>query len=350
MPEDQRRVFQQMADQDKYRYKQEKDQYDNMLRATLNSDELEAVNGGAAMPPMQAQRPGGVEAMQRFENGMPRADAKLPQFPKTTANPMHQMPPKLSSPLCPPLSLNELTHREFNGALNGQSFNHPDFSKPPIPPLESKPELQGNAIGTERKGSTNPLSHIAASSSDSSHFALKGVPSQHHLGNQRMNPSQQPQHQQHQHQLQQQLHKQQLQQQQIHRQQLHQQHLQQIQRQQQQHFQSQQNQQNQLQHQLQLNQHQMQQAQQHQLQKVSQHQLQQVSQQQLQAPQLHAQQQQLQQQIQQEHQLQVESHSIQKAHEAQQIQEVPGQEDKKKQGVCPPNESNQSDDKKIGFF
>mmetsp|Transcript_1202 Transcript_1202/g.2021 ORF Transcript_1202/g.2021 Transcript_1202/m.2021 type:complete len:428 (+) Transcript_1202:466-1749(+) len=344
MPEDQRRVFQQMADQDKYRYKQEKDQYDNMLRATLNSDELEAVNGGAAMPPMQAQRPGGVEAMQRFENGMPRADAKLPQFPKTTANPMHQMPPKLSSPLGPPLSLNELTHREFNGALNGQSFNHPDFSKPPIPPLESKPELQGNAIGTERKGSTNPLSHIAASSSDSSHFALKGVPSQHHLGNQRMNPSQQPQHQQHQHQhqLQQQLHKQQLQQQQIHRQQLHQQHLQQLQRQQQQHFQSQQNQQNQLQHQLQLNQHQMQQAQQHQLQKVSQRQLQQVSQQQLQAPQLHAQQQQLQQQIQQEHPLQVESHSIQQAHEAQQIQEVPGQEDKKNKAFAhPTNLTNQ---------
>jgi len=56
MPEEQRRVFQQMADQDKFRYKQEKDQYDNMLRATLNSDEIGEEGAASVQPPAIANQ------------------------------------------------------------------------------------------------------------------------------------------------------------------------------------------------------------------------------------------------------------------------------------------------------
>eukprot|EP00465_Bigelowiella_longifila_P011371 CAMPEP_0185265032 /NCGR_PEP_ID=MMETSP1359-20130426/26043_1 /TAXON_ID=552665 /ORGANISM="Bigelowiella longifila, Strain CCMP242" /LENGTH=363 /DNA_ID=CAMNT_0027854065 /DNA_START=449 /DNA_END=1540 /DNA_ORIENTATION=- len=78
MPEEQRRVFQQMADQDKYRYKQEKDQYDNMLRATLNSDEVDGESGQSG----PAGAPGPVAPVpvhQRYpNNGIHSLNKNLP--------------------------------------------------------------------------------------------------------------------------------------------------------------------------------------------------------------------------------------------------------------------------------
>eukprot|EP00468_Gymnochlora_sp_CCMP2014_P011954 CAMPEP_0167764448 /NCGR_PEP_ID=MMETSP0110_2-20121227/14037_1 /TAXON_ID=629695 /ORGANISM="Gymnochlora sp., Strain CCMP2014" /LENGTH=320 /DNA_ID=CAMNT_0007651851 /DNA_START=275 /DNA_END=1237 /DNA_ORIENTATION=+ len=113
MPEDQRRVFQQMADQDKFRYRQEKDQYDNMLRATLNSDELEAQGGEpsrqlpaalpASLPPPISQNPQGAMSSHGYPQSLniPAAMAQtmplsvhqqaLPQIPQSISQTMSIM-------------------------------------------------------------------------------------------------------------------------------------------------------------------------------------------------------------------------------------------------------------------
>jgi len=88
MPEEQRRVFQQMADQDKYRYKQEKDQYDNMLRATLNSDEVDGESGqsgpaGAPGPvaPIPAHQPYPNNGVHSIHQNLPVQSTKY-QIPQ----------------------------------------------------------------------------------------------------------------------------------------------------------------------------------------------------------------------------------------------------------------------------